>query len=489
MRQIDESGTSMKSICVYLCLSVVPLLAAVDGTVVNKTTGQPQAGATVTLYKLGQAGMESVVSVKSGAQGKFHIDQTPQGPHLIQTAFDGVTYNHMLPPGSATSGLSLDVYNSSRQPGAARISRHFLIFQPNGAQMSVNEGFIFTNNGTTTYNDPDGGTLKFYLPTAAKGIVQVKATAPQGMPIDRAADKTNLKDIYKIDFPIKPGETSIQVSYLVPYSSGAVFEGKTVGKTEEPTLLVVPNGVTLKGEGVENRGQEPRSQASVYSVKTATYKVEIAGSMPAAAATDAESGDNGPSLEEVSPKILRYGFVVDLGAWKRRFWPAEGSLDAPSLRLTVPWVLPLTATILALGFIVLYRAQPALTPAALKAQPVGERAPAMSLPDLLFSFEGRITREAWWGYFVPYFLIYVCLFGVGTSSGSLFLPAMYGLVMLYPTLAVNVKRCHDRGRSGLFVLIGCVPVLGFWYLVEICLLPGTTGRNQYGPDPKGAGAI
>jgi hypothetical protein len=105
----------MKAICVYLCLSVVPLLAAVDGTVINKTTGQPQPGATVTLYKLGQAGMESVESVKSGAQGKFHIDQTPQGPHLIQTAFDGVTYNHMLPPGSVYSGLSLDVYPAARR--------------------------------------------------------------------------------------------------------------------------------------------------------------------------------------------------------------------------------------------------------------------------------------------------------------------------------------------------------------------------------------
>jgi hypothetical protein len=312
----------------FLC----PAFAAVDGIVTNRTTGQPQSGATVTLYKLGQAGLESLESVKSGAGGAFHMDQTPQGPHLIQTAFDGVTYNHMLPPGSATSGLSLDVYNSSKQPGGARISRHFLIFQPNGAQMSVNEGFIFMNGGNTAYSDPDGGTLKFFLPTAAKGIAQVKCTAPQGMPIDRAADKTNQKDIYKVDFPIKPGETSIQVSYLVPYNSGAVFEGKTIGKTDEPTLLVVPNGVTLQGDGVENKGQEPRSKASVYSVKAAAYKVEIAGSMPAAPAADAESGDSGPSLEEVSPKILRQNMT---------------------------WILALAFAILALGFIVLYRAQPA----------------------------------------------------------------------------------------------------------------------------------
>jgi hypothetical protein len=325
------------NISVYLCLSVAlfffvfPVFASVEGTVTNKTTGKPAAGATVTLYKLGQAGMESVESVKSGADGKFHINQTPQGPHLIQTAFDGVTYNHMLPPGSATGDVSLEVYNSSKKPGDARIARHFVIFQPSGDKLGVNEGFVFNNSGATTYNDPDSGTLKFYLPVAAKGIAQVKATAPQGMPIDRAADKTSQKDIFKVDFPIKPGETDFQITYVIPYSSGATFEGKVVAKTEEPTLLVVPEGITLQGEGLESKGQEPRSKASVFSVKAADFKVQIAGSMPAASA-EADSGDSGPSLEEISPKIFRQN---------------------------MPWILAALAFgILALGFTVLYRAQP-----------------------------------------------------------------------------------------------------------------------------------
>ena len=72
--------------------------AAVDGVVMNRTTDKPQPGATVTLYKLGQNGLESVESVKSDAAGKFRIDQNLQGPRLVQTAYDGVTYNHMLPP-------------------------------------------------------------------------------------------------------------------------------------------------------------------------------------------------------------------------------------------------------------------------------------------------------------------------------------------------------------------------------------------------------
>lgn len=335
-RFTQVAADKRKGICVNLRASValillaLPVFAAVDGTVINKTTGKLQGGATVTLYKLGQAGMESIESVKSDAQGKFRIDQPAEGPHLIQTAFDGVTYNHMLPPGSPTSGLSLDVYNSSKRPGAAHVVRHFMIFEPRGAQMAISEGFQFHNEGQITYNDPDGGTLKFFLPAAAKGIVQVKATAPQGMPIDRAAEKSDQKEIYKVDFPIKPGETDFQLSYLVPYTSGAAYEGKVVMKTDEPTLLVVPNGITIKGDGLVVKGQEPQSKAMVYGVKDASFKVEISGNSSAAA--DADSGDSGPSIEEIRPKILQNNML---------------------------WILALALGILALGFIVLYRAQPA----------------------------------------------------------------------------------------------------------------------------------
>jgi hypothetical protein len=327
----------MKGI-LFSLLVALPMFAAVDGTVINKTIGKPQGGATVTLYKLGQAGMESIESVKSDAQGKFRIDQPVQGPHLIQTAFDGVTYNHILPPGSATSGLTLDVYNSSKHPGAAHVLRHFIIFQPSGSQMTVNEGYVFRNDGLVSYNDPDGGTLKFYLPAGAKGIVQVKATAPQGMPIDRAADKTDRKDIYKVDFPIKPGETNFELIYVLPYASGMAFEGKVLAKTDEPTLLVAPNGITLKGDGLESRGQEPRTQAQVFGIKGSDFKVEIDGDV--APAADADSGDNGPSIEEVMPKV-----------WDN-----------------MKWILALALGILALGFIVLYRAQPAAAPQTLAAK-------------------------------------------------------------------------------------------------------------------------
>ncbi len=58
------------------------------------------------------------------------------------------------------------------------------------------------------------------------------------------------------------------------------------------------------------------------------------------------------------------------------------------------------------------------------------------------------------------------------------------LLIIWPALAISVKRWHDRDKSGWWVLIGLVPLIGgLWALIETGFLPGTEGDNQYGPDP------
>ena len=57
------------------------------------------------------------------------------------------------------------------------------------------------------------------------------------------------------------------------------------------------------------------------------------------------------------------------------------------------------------------------------------------------------------------------------------------LAAVWIGLAVGVKRYHDRGKSGWWVLIALVPVIGgLWYLIECGFLRGTIGPNAYGPD-------
>jgi hypothetical protein len=337
MRKAYEGGEGMSvfprwgrrfRLSIAFIITCSTALAAITGQVTNQTTGKPQAGATVALYKLGaQNGLELIDQAKSDSQGQFTINREVQGPHLIRTAFDGVTYNHMLPPGRPTTGLTLDVFNASRQPGAAKVGKHMILFEPGGRQVTVSETYLFTNTGKTAWNDPDVGTLRFFLPEGAGGKVEVQGTAPGGMPLGAPVKKTAKADIYAVDFPVKPGETRFHVSYTVPYTEGEAYAGKVVTK-DENTYLVVPSGVTLKGDNLNDLGMEPRSQAHIFGLSGNSYSVQLTGAVAPVATDAGGDADGTPKIEQIMPRVLGQ----------------------------VKLIVALALGILALGFALLYRA-------------------------------------------------------------------------------------------------------------------------------------
>ena len=315
-------------ICVYSRLISLPAFAAVDGTVINATTGKPAAGTIVSLVQPGQGGMQTLASVKTDAQGNFSFDKQPQGPMLVQALFAGVNYNKVLMPGAPSSGLEVDVFDSSNKAGIAKVSQHFIVLQPGANEMTVSEGVLYQGDAKLTYNDPTNGTFHFYLPPEANGQVSVTINAPGGMPIQRPAEKTNQPNVYKVSYPIKPGETRFDVTYTVPKASPQILSGKIM-HTEGSSALVIPTGVTVKGDDIELAGQEPKTQAAIYRIKGASYKVEVEGAgslqQPQAASQDEDNG--APGIQEVKPRI-----------YDRLYW-----------------ILGMSFAILALGSFVLYR--------------------------------------------------------------------------------------------------------------------------------------
>src|SRR5580700_5155098 len=108
-----------------LLLAIAPVFAAVDGVIVNGTTGQPQADTLVMLIQPTQAGMQTLGTTKTDAQGKFSFDNNDdQGPRLIQAIFQGVQYNKMVPPGMPSSGVEIPVFASSNKAGTAKVTQH-----------------------------------------------------------------------------------------------------------------------------------------------------------------------------------------------------------------------------------------------------------------------------------------------------------------------------------------------------------------------------
>ena len=109
-------------------------------------------------------------------------------------------------------------------------------------------------------------------------------------------------------------------------------------------------------------------------------------------------------------------------------------------------------------------------------------------------FSGRSRRREFWFFMLFYFIILVALAFIdgsmaasasGPGSAGL-LSTIFALAMLIPNLAVTVRRLHDTGRTGWWVLIGLIPVIGGIVLLVFMCLDSEAGSNQYGASPKAA---
>ena len=108
-------------------------------------------------------------------------------------------------------------------------------------------------------------------------------------------------------------------------------------------------------------------------------------------------------------------------------------------------------------------------------------------------FNGRARRMEYW-YFVLFNIIVLIVLSLidvllGTFNivrGVGLLSGIYSLAVLIPTLAVTVRRLHDIDRTGWWILINFIPLIGTIVLLVFELTPGTPGSNRYGPDPKQA---
>jgi len=121
----------------------------------------------------------------------------------------------------------------------------------------------------------------------------------------------------------------------------------------------------------------------------------------------------------------------------------------------------------------------------------------MTFTQKLFSFQGRLRRRDYWllsflmiGVMIVIFILGAVM-GIDVSRDSgeaALLQLVATLILLWPSLALGVKRCHDRDQSGWWLLIEFIPIVGgLWALVNLGILDGTQGPNRFGPSPKGIG--
>ena len=104
-------------------------------------------------------------------------------------------------------------------------------------------------------------------------------------------------------------------------------------------------------------------------------------------------------------------------------------------------------------------------------------------------FSGRARRKEYWMFFLFNIIIaFVLGFVEGLVGGPGVLGTLYGLAILIPGIAVSVRRLHDTNRSGWWLLIGFVPLIGAIVLLVFMVQDSKPGENQYGANPKEASA-
>ena len=122
----------------------------------------------------------------------------------------------------------------------------------------------------------------------------------------------------------------------------------------------------------------------------------------------------------------------------------------------------------------------------------------MDLKQFYLSPRGRVSRSDWWLKYVLAMIVLTTVAGLldaalGLSdpeTGVGIISIVVTLLMIVPAIIVCIKRYHDRNKSGWWVLIVLIPIIGgIWQIIELGFLRGTIGQNRFGPDPVATPAM
>jgi uncharacterized membrane protein YhaH (DUF805 family) len=105
------------------------------------------------------------------------------------------------------------------------------------------------------------------------------------------------------------------------------------------------------------------------------------------------------------------------------------------------------------------------------------------------NFSGRSSRPAYWWWVLFAILIGIVANVLDLAIDVTIFSIIVGLALFLPGLAVAVRRLHDTDRSGWWILIGLIPVIGFIVLLVFFIQKSDPVDNQHGPPPADQGVV
>ncbi len=299
----------MPLVVVAFLALLVPGAQAVDisGRVINATTGKPVADQSVNLIAL-RGQMVPVRDTVTAADGtyRFVVAANPSERFLVQVPFRGVNYNKpaLLATGDRIT-VDVEVYETGARAEEISVEAQTILLEPHPDHMRINEFYALRNSSEPkrTYA-PDEGSFRFALPGLV-GDLQVTAARASGMQLKQQPQETDQPNTYVINFPLHPGETEIQVSYVLPLSGTEMSLRLPLTHVTSRRHLAAPRAsVEVQGAGVKEIEQSQVPQARVYRIESdkelnvrikvnpAALEAAEAAAQAAPAAPEASAGES-----------------------------------------------------------------------------------------------------------------------------------------------------------------------------------------------------
>lgn len=321
----------MKERCLKFQIAVTILLLtsfgvaqSLTGTVKNGTTGRAAAGDEVILLSLGQ-GMEEVARTKTDAKGNFSFKlDDSQSPHLVRAIHQEVTYHRMAPPG--TTSLELQVYDAGEKIEGLEVIADVMRVQTGQNQLEVTREFAVQNSSKPPRTQMNVRNLEFYVPEGAT-IGECSAVTEHGNPVKTAPRQEGEKNRYSFFFPLRPGITRFQASYVLPYNGSASIDPRSIYPLQH-FVAIVPksmefaavSGANFKSMNDPNQPDANVQVASATTVgQTLSFKisgrgtlqarVETGGSQETSAVPSGSSSRDG----DVSDPLQKYKWYIISG--------------------------------------------------------------------------------------------------------------------------------------------------------------------------------
>ncbi|MGA8938739.1 MAG: carboxypeptidase-like regulatory domain-containing protein, partial [Acidobacteriaceae bacterium] len=231
-KRILRSLSSLLSFTALAMFVPVAALAAttITGTVTNRTTNQPSTGDQVALVSP-QEGMQVVTATTTNARGQYSLSAPDGGQYLIRVTHDMASYYQSTLQG--TQPANFDVYNAAAH--VAGVTTEVLMLRaqtdPSNNTLNVTEDFVVKNASTPPMTQYSKAPFDVYLPEGAV-VEATAAKGPNGMPTAEELAPQSEKNQYSVMFPIKPGETQIEVAYHIPYTGSLTLNLKVAGQTD-----------------------------------------------------------------------------------------------------------------------------------------------------------------------------------------------------------------------------------------------------------------